>query len=206
MSVPMESVQDAAAVAAGSRPVGEPGLVTRLLSECADGDPGAFDRLITEVYEDLRRIAHRRLAAERAEHTLSTTALVHEAYLQLANQATETWRDRAHFFAVAARVIRHVLVDYGRARSAQKRGGGAIRIPLEEAMHGEDPPSIELLALDQALRDLAARDSRLERLVECRFFGGMTMQDTAEALGISLRAAERDWTRAKAYLFQALQP
>lgn len=183
----------------------EPGQVTRLLTECAEGDRDAFDRLIPLVYDDLRRIAHRRLALERVGHTLSTTAVVHEAYLQLVNQATATWRDRAHFFAVAARVIRHVLVDYARARDAEKRGGGALRIPLREDLDGREPDTVELLALEEALTKLARRDPRLEKVVECRFFGGMTMKDTAEAVGVSLRTAERDWTRAKAYLFRLLR-
>lgn len=183
----------------------EPGHVTRLLATCAEGDRDAFERLIPLVYDDLRRIAHRRLALERAGHTLSTTAVVHEAYLQLVNQATATWRDRAHFFAVASTVIRHVLVDYARARNAEKRGGGALRIPLRQDLDGQEPDTVELLALEQALSELARRDPRLERVVECRFFGGMTMKDTAEAIGVSLRTAERDWTRAKAYLYRRLQ-
>jgi RNA polymerase sigma factor (TIGR02999 family) len=193
----------------GPKPELESDPVSRLLADCARGEGEAFGQLMVEVYDDLRRIAHRRLAEEREGHTLSTTALVHEAYLQLVSQATASWRDRAHFFAVAARVIRHVLIDYGRARNAEKRGGGAIHVPLDmppDGVEGEAPRTVELLALDEALQELWRRDPRLERVVECRFFGGMTMQDTAEALGVSLRTAERDWTRAKAYLFHALQP
>jgi len=183
------------------------GEVTRLLSDCSSGDRAAFDRLIPLVYEDLRRIAHRRLAGERDGHTLNTTAVAHEAYVHLVNQATASWRDRAHFFAVAARVIRNVLIDYARARATAKRGAGALRIPLREDLDGgAEPDTIELLALDEALADLAALDPRLERIVECRFFGGMTMADTAEALGISLRTAERDWTRARAHLYRSLGP
>lgn len=195
-----------AAEARDPEPSPDPGPVTQLLADCTAGDRKAFDRLVPLVYDDLRRIAHVRLAAERGGHTLSTTAVVHEAYLQLVNQATATWQDRAHFFAVAARVIRHVLIDYARARAAEKRGGGALRVPLQEERDGRAPNTVELLALDEALSDLARRDPRLERIVECRFFGGMTMPDTAEALGISLRTAERDWTRAKTYLYRALKP
>jgi RNA polymerase sigma factor (TIGR02999 family) len=181
--------------------------VTRLLTECSNGDREAFDRLIPLVYGDLRRIAHHRLAGERKDHTLDTTAVVHEAYLHLVHQATATWRDRAHFFAVAARVIRNVLIDYARARAAAKRGAGALRIPLREELEGGgDPDTVELLALNDALGELAELDPRLERIVECRFFGGMTMKDTAEALGVSLRTAERDWTRAKAHLYRSLGP
>lgn len=183
------------------------GEVTRLLGHCSGGDPDAFDRLIELVYDDLRRIAHRRLAAERQDHTLSTTAVAHEAYLHLVNQAAATWQDRAHFFAVAARVIRNVLIDYARSRGRMKRGGDALRIPIREDLDGaEEPDMVELLALDDALRDLAELDPRLERIVECRFFGGMTMQDTAEALGTSLRTVERDWTRARAHLYRRLRP
>ena len=187
-----------------SNPSAEAGRVTRLLSECADGDGAAFDRLIPLVYDDLRGIAHNRLAQERAGHTLSTTAVVHEAYLRLVNQATATWRDRAHFFAVAATVIRHVLVDYARAANTEKRGGDVLRIPLREDLDGVEPDTVEFLALEEALTELGRRDPRLVRVVECRFFGGMTMDDTAEAVGVSLRTAERDWARAKAYLLRLL--
>jgi len=180
------------------------GQVTRLLAQCSDGDAEALDRLMPLIYDDLRGIAHRRLQSERVGHTLNTTAVVHEAYLRLVNQATATWRDRAHFFAVAARVIRRLLIDYARTRNAEKRGGGGIHVPLRDDLEGEEPATVEVLEIDQALRRLAQHDPRLEQVVECRFFGGMTMPDTAEALGISLRTAERDWTRAKAYLFQAL--
>lgn len=193
----------------GATPGSSPSLadeVTRLLEHCSSGDPAAFDRLIPVVYEDLRRIAHRRLAGERPDHTLNTTAVVHEAYLHLINQATATWHDRVHFFAVAARVIRNVLIDYARARATGKRGGGALRIPLREELNGShETETIELLALDEALRDLASLDPRLERIVEYRFFGGLTMKDTAQALGISLRTAEREWTRAKAHLYRTLE-
>ena len=157
------------------------------------------------VYDDLRRIAHRRLQSERTDHTLDTTAVVHEAYLALVEQATATWNDRAHFFAVAARVIRHVLIDHARRRGAQKRGGGEVRVPLQEDLVSiQTAPNIDLVALDAALAELGERDPRLERVVECRFFGGMTVQETAAALDTSVRTVERDWTRARAYLYQAL--
>jgi RNA polymerase sigma factor (TIGR02999 family) len=183
-----------------------PDDITLLLHRSAEGDREAFQRLIPLVYGDLRGIAHRRLRHEKSEHTLSTTAVVHEAYLHLVPQATATWRDRAHFFAVAARVIRHVLVDYARHRKAQKRGGSAIRIPLRDDLEGKEEEPVDLLALDEALESLGARDSRLRDVVECRFFAGMTMEETAEALGISKRTAERDWTRARAYLYDTLAP
>lgn len=186
-------------------PTGSPDEVTRLISRCAEGDSDSFDRLMPLVYEDLRRIAHRRLRSERTGHTLNTTAVVHEAYLQLVNQATATWRARAHFFAVAARVIRHILIDYARARRTQKRAGSDLLIPMREDLVGEESRTVELLALEEALRNLAKHDPSLERIVECRFFGGMTMPDTATALGVSQRTAERQWTRARAYLYQALE-
>lgn len=189
------------------RPPAPPtGEVTRLLGECAAGNRGAFDRLVPLVYDDLRGIAHRRLQSEREGHTLGTTALVHEAYLHLVDQATATWQDRAHFFAIAATVIRQVLIDYARSRNAQKRGGGAVRIPLQEDLAGETPRTVELLALDEALTTLAGHDPRLERVVECRFFGGMSVRDTAAALEVSERTVERDWARAKAHLYRMLAP
>lgn len=186
---------------AGSEP--EPHEVTRLLDACAAGDTGAFGQLIDLVYTDLRRIAHRRLQSERSGHTLDTTALVHEAYLKLVPQSTTSWGDRAHFFAVASRVIRHVLIDYARRRTAEKRSGG-IRIPLRENTVGIGPHDVELLALERALSRLASRDARMEQIVECRFFGGMTVEETAEALGISTSTVDRDWARAKTYLFAYL--
>lgn len=178
--------------------------LTRTLSACSDGDPQAFDRLIPLVYSDLRAIAHRRLRSEQTGHTLDTTAVVHEAYLQLVNQATATWEDRAHFFAVASRIIRHVLIDYARRRGAAKRGGSRLQVPLREDMAGQKPRTVDLIALDEALSELAEHDERMARVVECRFFGGMTMTETASAVGVSLRSVERDWTRARAYLYRML--
>jgi RNA polymerase sigma factor (TIGR02999 family) len=186
------------------RPDPPEGEVTRLLTECAAGNRGAFARLVPLVYDDLRGIAHQRLRNEREGHTLSTTALVHEAYLHLVDQATATWQDRAHFFAVASKVIRQVLIDYARWSGAQKRGGGAIRVPLSERMLVEKSDTVDFLALDEALTALADHDPRLEQVVECRFFGGMSVGDTAVALGVSERTVARDWATAKAYLFRAL--
>ncbi len=147
-----------------SRPQGE---ITQLLEACSSGEPDALDRLMPLVYDDLRAIAHRRLALERADHTLNTTAVVHEAYLKLVDQATATWRDRAHFFAVSARVIRNLLVDYARERKAAKRGGNAVLLPLDEQLAGRPPRTVELLALDEALTALGRHDARLERVGEC---------------------------------------
>lgn len=178
--------------------------VTRLLTSCSGGDAEAFDRLIPLVYADLRSIAHRKLRSERDGHTLDTTDVVHEAYVRLVNQATATWRDRAHFFAVASRVIRHVLIDYARRHDAVKRGGERIRVPLEDGLAGEEPRVIDLVALDEALTELAEHDERMARIVECRFFGGMTMEETGEAVGVSLRTAERAWSRARVHLYATL--
>lgn len=180
------------------------GEFTELLAACSDGDAEAFDRLIPLVYGDLKAIAHRRLRTERAGHTLDTTAVVHEAYLKLVEGDTATWQDRAHFFAVASRVIRHVLIDYARRRAALKRGGDRLLVPLRENLAGQQPRTVDLLAMDEALTELARQDPRMERLVECRFYGGMTMAETAKALGVSRRTAERVWTRAKAHLFRSL--
>lgn len=180
------------------------GEITELLQACTAGETDAFDRLIPLVYDDLRAIAHGRLAFERPDHTLNTTSVVHEAYLGLVDQATATWRDRAHFFAVSSKVIRNVLIDYARERKALKRGGGAIHLPLSEELSGEQPRTVELLALDEALTRLGEKDRRLERVVECRFFGGMSIEETAETLGVSRRTAQREWRRARAYLYNAL--
>jgi RNA polymerase sigma factor (TIGR02999 family) len=180
------------------------GEITALLDACSRGERDALDRLIPLVYDDLRAIAHGRLVLERPDHTLNTTAIVNEAYLRLVDQATASWRDRAHFFAVSARVIRNLLIDYARERNAAKRGGGAIRLPLDERLAGASPRTIELLALDEALTALGRMDEHLERVVECRFFGGMTMKETAETLGVSLSTVERDWRKARAYLYETL--
>lgn len=180
------------------------GEITALLEACSNGEREAFDRLMPLVYDDLRVIAHRRLLLERPDHTLNTTAIVHEAYLKLVGQDGASWRGRAHFLAVSAKVIRNLLIDYARGRGTAKRGGGAIWVPLDEQLAGQTPRTVELLTLDEALTALGDLDDRLERIVECRFFAGMTMQETAETLGVSLSTAERDWRRARAYLFDAL--
>jgi RNA polymerase sigma factor (TIGR02999 family) len=180
--------------------------IARLLAEHHSGDRAAFDRLFALLYDDLRRIAHRHLRRQPTGHTLSTTALVHEAYLNLAERAGGGMRDRARFFGLASRVMRHVLVDYARRRGAVKRGSGWVRVALQEDTAVVEDRGAELLALDEVLTRLEERDPRLARLVECRYFGGMTTEETAAALDVSVRTAERDWTRAKAYLFSALGP
>ena len=178
------------------------------------GVPDGMERLIPLVYEELRRVAHRQLAAEPAGHTLSTTALVHETYLRLAEQTRTEWASRAQFFGLAARVMRRVLVDYARRRRAARRGGVGLRpISLEDAESGGDAGALtvatrgdELLALDEALERLALLDARAASVVECRFFGGLTEAETAEALDVSQRTVSGDWMMAKGWLYGALRP
>lgn len=180
--------------------------LTRLLRRWSDGEEDASDRLMEVIYGDLKAIAHNRLQAERSGHTLRTTALVHEAYLRFVETRDTDWRDRAHFFAVASRVIRHVLVDYARSRKAQKRGGGRVRVTLTPETARVEEPVLEVLALDEALSGLAERSPRLGQVVECRYFGGMSVRETAAALDVSTRTVERDWKKARAYLYRALAP
>jgi RNA polymerase sigma factor (TIGR02999 family) len=172
-----------------------------------------MQRLIPLVYAELRRVAHRQLTAESDGHTLSTTALVHEAYLRLAEQTRTEWASRAQFFGLAAQAMRRVLVDYARRRQADRRGGRDWRpVSLEDAEAGPNADALaaaargdELLALDEALERLAAVDARGARVVECRFFGGLTEAETAEALGVSTRTVASDWLMAKGWLFRALR-
>lgn len=178
--------------------------ITRLLEAHADGDRQALDELLPLVYGELQRIAHRRLGGERRGHTLNTTALVHEAYLKLVQLDRMNWQNRAHFFAIAAQVMRNVLVDYAVRQKAQKRGGGRERVSLDEIEIGTAPRIDELLALQQALERLGALDERQARVVECRVFGGMSIDETAHALGISAATVSRDWTVARAWLAREL--
>ncbi len=185
--------------------------ITDALGAVRDGVPGALDRLIPLVYADLARIAHRQLGLERSGHTLSTTALVHETYLRLVDQTRVRWADRAHFYAVAAHIMRRVLVDHARRHRAARRGGPQRRpIPLEalEASGGGDLGIGEraevLVALDEALDRLARLDARQAQVVECRFFGGYTEAETADALGITARTVARDWVKAKGWLYREL--
>lgn len=171
-----------------------------LVQRWADGDRSAFDEVVALLYDELHAMAHRHLQGERASHTLTTTALVHEAYVELSHRTGPAWRGRAPFFALLSKVMRHVLVDYARRRNAVKRGGGAVHVELDDDAAGAGDGLIEVLAVNRALEHLEARDARLARLVECRFFGGMPEQDIAEAFGVSTRTVERDWIRARAHL------
>jgi RNA polymerase sigma factor (TIGR02999 family) len=177
-----------------------PQEVTRLLVAWGNGDQAALDELLPLVYQELHRLAARHLRRERGHHTLQTTALVHEAYLRLIDQKAAQWQNRAHFFAIAAQMMRRVLVDHARSRQYQKRGGGARRVSFDEALEVSDERAAEVVALDEALTALAEFDERKSRLVELRFFGGLSIEETAEVLGVSPGTVMRDWTLAKTWL------
>jgi RNA polymerase sigma-70 factor, ECF subfamily len=177
-----------------------PEEVTQLLGAWSEGDPAALDRLMPLVYAELRRMARRHMGPERPGHTLQTTALVHEAYLRLVNQDRVRWKDRAHFFAIAAQVMRRILVDHARKRRNPKRGGNATRLSLEQGATVSRERAAEVVALDDALNSLAAVDDRKSRVVELRFFGGMSIDETAQVLGVSPGTVMREWTLAKAWL------
>jgi RNA polymerase sigma-70 factor (ECF subfamily) len=181
-----------------------PGEITRLLKAHHAGDRDAFDRLVPIVYDRLRALARRQMARERPGRMLSATGLVHEVYLQLVDETGVEWRDRSHFFAICVRAMRRILVDYARRRTAQKRGGGQPELALDPERVAVEHQAEVLLAVDQALDRLSAFNERLGRLVECRYFAGMTEEETAETLGVSLRTVERDWPRARAWLQKEL--
>ena len=178
--------------------------VTTFLRQWSDGDPTALDRLVPVVYEQLRLLAHERLRDERSGHTLNTTALVHEAYLKLIDVRAVRFRDRAHFLAMASRVMRRVLVDYARARNALKRGTGAVAAPLEEALLVPESVMGVVEDLDEALQRLEAVDERAARIVEHRYFGGLTLEETGEVLGVSLSTVKADLRFARAWLAREL--
>lgn len=183
-----------------------PDDTTQLLVEARAGNGEAFDRLFAHLYHELRALAQHRLRAASAGETLSTTALVHEAYLRLVDQTRCDWQDRTHFMALAARAMRYVLIDYARARGAQKRGGGMQEVPLEAIQLVADARATELIMLNDALEELAGRDERLGRIVEYKFFGGLTFDEIAAATGRSVPTVKRDWTRARAWLSRSLNP
>jgi RNA polymerase sigma factor (TIGR02999 family) len=177
--------------------------ITDLLLQIRGGSPDAMDRLFHAVYGNLRRIASRQLRGERPGHTLGTTGLVHETYLRLADQTRVQWEDRAHFYRVASSAMRRILVDYARRYRAQRRGGGMQRVSLgDEATAGERGEA--LLALDEALERLASLNPRMSQVVECRYFGGLTEDETAQALGVPLRTVQRDWAKARGLLYLEL--
>ena len=182
----------------------EPGETTRLLSQWRAGDPEALGRLLPIVYEELRRLASSYMRSERPDHLLQTTALVHEAYLRLVDQTDVGYETRSQFFAVAAQVMRHVLVDYARARCRAKRGGGAVPLPLEDVAVISDERADEVVAVDAALEGLMAFDVRKGRIFELRHFGGLSVEEAAEVLKISPATVARDWRMAKAWLRRAM--
>lgn len=181
-----------------------PGETTRLLSEWRAGDPTALDRLLPIVYEELRRLASHYMRAERADHLLQTTALVHEAYLRLIDDKEASYETRSHFFAVAAQVMRHVLVDYARARQRAKRGGGAPAVALEDVAVISDERAEEVIAVDAALENLMSFDMRKGKIFELRHFGGLSVEEAAQVLQVSPATVARDWRMAKAWLRRAM--
>jgi RNA polymerase sigma factor (TIGR02999 family) len=182
-----------------------PEEVTRLLVDWGNGDVGALEQLTPLVYEELRRLAHQHMNRERADHTLQTSALLNEAYLRLTQQRNMQWQNRAQFFAIASRLMRRVLIDYARARNYQKRGDGATRISLSEVAYVSEDRADELLALDEALNSLESFDKRKSQVVELRFFGGMSVEETAVALDVSPNTVKRDWSTAKAWLYRNIK-
>lgn len=175
----------------------------RLLSAAEEGDRAAFNRLVEVVYPELKRLAHYQLAKERPNHTLSTTAIVHEAYERLSAQEGP-WNDKAHFMRTASRIMRHLLVDYARRRSADKRGAGISPVTLEADRMEAPESQMAVLQLEQALVEIGEIDPRMERVVECRAFAGLTVAETAEALELTVRTVERDWQRARGYINRAM--
>ena len=178
--------------------------VTELLGRWRNGDRDALDSLIPLVYEELRRIAQHYLRNERPGHTLQSTALVHEAYVRLIRQDLPQWQNRAHFFAVAAQLMRQILVDHARAYRADKRGGGVCNLALDDAEKDAQPVDVDIVALDDALKTLSAMDPQQGKVVELKFFGGLSIEDTAEVLGVSSSTVKRDWITARAWLHREL--
>src|SRR6266480_3051681 len=178
--------------------------VTQLLGDWTGGDEGALEKLFPLVQPELHRLAHHYMSREHAGHTLQTTALLDEAYLRLVDNTKPLWQNRTHFVAAAAQLMRRIMVDHARERQTLKRGGGALKVTLDEAAFVTETRSQELLDLDEALERLAAQDARKGQIVELRYFGGLTVEETAEFLKLSQRTVEREWTMAKAWLYRAL--
>jgi RNA polymerase sigma factor (TIGR02999 family) len=179
--------------------------MTELLAAWSDGDRDALDRLLPLVERELHRLAHQYMSRERPDHTLQTGALVNEAYLKLVDQTRVRWQNRAHFFAIAAQTMRRILIDHARRRRYDKRGGGARALPLDEAAHVSDERAAELVALDDALKLLQQVDERKARVVELRYFGGLSIEETAEVLKVSPDTIGREWRRARAFLLREME-
>jgi RNA polymerase sigma-70 factor (ECF subfamily) len=178
--------------------------VTQLLSDWRTGDRSALERLIPLVQPELQRLAHRYMSRERTGHTLQTTALLNDAYLELSDKTHPQWQNRAHFFAVAAQLMRRIMVDHARQRQALKRGGDAMKVTLDDSLISGESRSAELLALDEALEQLAIVDQRKAEVVEMRYFGGLTMEEIADVMKVHVNTVTRDWRAARAWLFAAL--
>jgi len=178
--------------------------VRDLLDAIDRGQEGALEELVTVIYPDLKRLARFQLAKERRGHTLNTTAIVHEAFLRLAG-SNSSYTDRAHFLRAAATVMRHLLVDYARKRNAEKRGAGLAPLTLQDDRYEKEDDTLAVLALDAAIKDIADIDPQLEQIIECRYFAGLTVRETAEALGMSVRSVERGWQKARAYLTTSME-
>jgi RNA polymerase sigma-70 factor (ECF subfamily) len=178
--------------------------ITQLLIASREGDAQALDQLLPHVYAELRAIARRQLGPRASGHTLSPTAVVHEAYLKLVNHAQTTWKDRGHFYAVAATAMRQILIDYARRQLALKRGGGVHETAIDDNELRVEARAAEIIELDQAMRRLRAVSERLNQVVELRFFGGLSVEETAEALGVDSRTVERDWRKARMFLYREL--
>jgi RNA polymerase sigma factor (TIGR02999 family) len=179
--------------------------ITHLLKAWGQGDEHALSRLVPLVEAELHRLAHRYMSREKPDHTLQTTGLVNEVYLRLVDIAQVSWQDRAHFFAISARMMRRILTDFARSRNYQKRGGAALHVSFDEALAVSKEQDAEIVAVDEALVALAAVDVRKSQVVELRFFGGLSVEETAEVLKVSPETVKRDWRFAKAWLYQALR-
>lgn len=185
-------------------PSDSPSQVTVLLSRWRAGDREALDALMQLVYDELRRLARHYLQQERRDHTLQSTALVHEAYVRLIGQSPPEWKSRAHFFGVAARLMRQILVDHARNHKAGKRGGNSLKLTLQEGLVGRKGKDLDVVALDDALNHLAQLSPQQSQIVELRFFSGLTIEDTSEVLGVSPANVKRNWTTARAWLFREM--
>jgi len=185
-------------------PTPSPQEVTQLLAAWGKGDRSALDKLLPLVHTELRRIAQRQMSQERPGHTLQATALVNEAYLKLAGQQGFDWQNRAHFFAVCAQVMRHILIDHARAHARDKRGGGAVKVSLNDALVVAEDQASHFIALDEALRRLESLDPQKGKIVELRYFGGLSVEEAAEVMNISPRTVRREWQRAKAWLYRMM--
>jgi RNA polymerase sigma factor (TIGR02999 family) len=178
--------------------------VTELLVRWRSGDGKALEALMPLVYDEMRRLAHSYLRRERPDHTLQSTALVHEAFVRLTGHAPPQWQDRAHFFGIAANLMRQILVEYARSRNTSKRGGAVIKLAIDSVCDPSGRPDLDIVALDDALKDLARIDPQQSRVVELRFFAGLSIEETAQVIGISESTVKRDWNTARFWLFREL--